>query len=49
MRCPDAMPDWGLVAVLAAETEAHALLYWGPDADQHALYDLLFAEGVFDA
>ena len=27
------MPDWDFVAVLAAETEAHALLYWGPDAD----------------
>jgi hypothetical protein len=45
----DATPDWDAVAVLAAETEAHALLYSGLDADQRALYDLLFAEGVLDA
>jgi hypothetical protein len=45
----DATPDWDAVAVLAAETEAHAQLYSGLDADQRALYDLLFAEGVLDA
>lgn len=45
----DAMPDWDPVAVLAAETEAHALLYSGLDAEQRAMYDLLFSEGVLDA
>jgi hypothetical protein len=45
----DAMPDWDPVAVLAAETEAHTRLYTGLDAEQRAVYDLLFAEGVLDA
>ena len=45
----DAMPDWDPVAVLAAETAAHARLYSGLDAEQRTVYDLLCAEGVLDA
>lgn len=45
----DAMPDWDPAAVLAAETQAHALLYSGLNLEQLALRDLLRAEGVLDA
>jgi hypothetical protein len=45
----DAMPDWDPAAVLAAETEAHTMLYSGLDAEQRAVYDLLLAEGVLNA
>lgn len=45
----EAMPDWDPGAVLAAETEAHARLYSGLDAEQRAVYDLLSREGVLDA
>lgn len=45
----NAMPDWDPVAVLAAEVEAHALLYSGLNAEQRSVYDLLYEEGVLDA
>lgn len=45
----DATPDWDPVAVLAAETKAHAMLYSGLDTEQRAVYDLLCTEGVLNA
>jgi hypothetical protein len=36
-----AMPDWDPAGVLAAETQAPALLYPGLDAEQRAGYGLL--------
>lgn len=45
----EAMPDWDPAAVLAAETQVHALLYSGLDAEQRAVYDLLCDQGVLDA
>jgi hypothetical protein len=45
----DAMPDWDPAAVLAAEVEAHSLLYSGLDTEQRFVYDLLREEGVLDA
>jgi hypothetical protein len=44
----NAMPDWDPVAVLAAEVEAHALLYSDLNAEQRSIYDLLHEEGVLD-
>lgn len=44
----NALPDWDPVAVLAAEVEAHALLYSDLNAEQRSLYDLLPEEGVLD-
>ena len=43
-----AMPDWDPIAVLAAEVEAHSLLYSGLNAEQRSVYDLLCEEGVLD-
>ncbi|MGH3827484.1 MAG: DUF6400 family protein [Pseudonocardiaceae bacterium] len=45
----DAMPDWDPAAVLAAETQAHTLLYSGLNTEQLALRDVLRAEGALDA
>jgi hypothetical protein len=45
----DAIPDWDPATVLAAETEAYALLYCGLNAEQRAIYDLLHDKGVRDA
>jgi Family of unknown function (DUF6400) len=45
----DAMPDWDPAAVLAAETEAHAMLYSGLDAEQRTVHALLCEAGVLDA
>ena len=45
----DATPGWDPVAVLAAEIEAHALLYSGLNAEQCSIYNLLYEEGVLDA
>lgn len=45
----DAMPDWDPAAVLAAEVEAHSLLYTGVNAAQLSIYGLLCEEGVLDA
>jgi hypothetical protein len=42
------MPEWDPVAVLAAEVEAHALLYSGLKAEQRSIEDLLYEEGVLD-
>jgi hypothetical protein len=44
----NAMPEWDPIAVLAAEAEAHALLYSDLNAEQRSTYDLLYEEGVFD-
>jgi hypothetical protein len=44
----NAMPDWDPVAVLAAEVEAHALLYSSLNTEQRSIYDLLYEEGVLD-
>jgi hypothetical protein len=44
-----AMPDLDPGAVLAAETEAHRMLYSDLDADQQATYRLLVETGVLDA
>ena len=44
----NAMPEWDPVTVLAAEAEAHALLYSGLNAEQRSVYDLLHEEGVLD-
>jgi hypothetical protein len=49
MRCPGRNAGLGPAAVLAAETEIHAMLYSGLDAEQRAVYDLLLAEGVLNA
>jgi Family of unknown function (DUF6400) len=45
----DAMPDWDPAAVLAAEAEAHSLLYSGLNTEQRSIYDGLCKAGVFDA
>ncbi|MGQ0719666.1 MAG: DUF6400 family protein [Pseudonocardiales bacterium] len=45
----EAMPDWDPATVLAAEVEAHSLLYSGLNAEQRFVYDLLCEEGVLDA
>jgi hypothetical protein len=45
----DAMPDWDPAAVLAAEAEAHSLLYSGLNTEQRSIYDRLCKAGVFDA
>ncbi|MDQ2880306.1 MAG: DUF6400 family protein [Actinomycetota bacterium] len=45
----DAMPDWDPAAVLAAEAEAHSLLYSGLNTEQRSVYDLPCEEGVLDA
>ncbi|MDQ2790830.1 MAG: hypothetical protein DLM60_16895 [Pseudonocardiales bacterium] len=45
----DAMPDWDPAAVLAAEVEAHSMLYSGLNTEQRSVYDLLCEEGVLDA
>jgi hypothetical protein len=42
------MPDWDPAAVLAAEVEAHSLLYSGLNTKQRPVYDLLCDEGVLD-
>ncbi len=42
----DAMPNWDPAAVLAAEVEAHSLLYSGLNAEQRSGDDLLCEEGV---
>ncbi len=44
----NAMPDRDPVAVLAAEAEAHALLYSGLNAEQRSVYDLIYEEGEVD-
>ena len=44
-----AMPDLDPGAVLAAETEAHRLLYSGLDAQQRATYRMLVDAGVLGA
>ncbi len=44
----EAMPDWDPIAVLAAEVEAHSLLYSGLTAEQQTVFDLLCEEGVLD-
>lgn len=44
----NAMPEWNPFAVLAAEVEAHALLYSDLNAEQRSTYDLLYEEGVLD-
>lgn len=43
------IPDWDPAAVLAAEGEAHSLLYSGLNTEQRAIYYLLCEEGVLDA
>ncbi len=45
----DAMSGWDPAAVLAAEVEAHSLLYSGLNTEQRSIYDLLCEEGVLDA
>jgi hypothetical protein len=45
----DATPDWDPAAVLAAEVEAHSMLYSGLNTEQRSVYDLLCEEGVLDA
>jgi hypothetical protein len=45
----DAMPDWDPAAVLAAEAEAHSLLYSGLNTGQRSIYDQLCKAGVLDA
>ncbi|MEV0373933.1 DUF6400 family protein [Streptomyces sp. NPDC050636] len=40
---------WDPIAVMAAETEAHRLLYSGLDAEQQATYDMLVAADVLPA
>jgi hypothetical protein len=42
------MPEWDPIAVLAAEAEAHTLLYSDLNAEQRSTYDLLYEKGVFD-
>lgn len=42
----DAMPDWDPGEVLAAEAEAHRLLYSNLDAEQREVHAQLVAEGV---
>ena len=44
-----ATPDFDPGAVLAAETEAHRMLYSDLDAEQRATYQMLVDAGVFDA
>jgi hypothetical protein len=45
----DAMPDWDPAGVLAAEAEAHSLLYSGLNAEQRSIYGRLCEAGVLDA
>jgi len=44
-----AMPDLDPGAVLAAETEAHRMLYSNLDAEQQATYRMLVDAGVLGA
>lgn len=44
-----ATPDWDPTAVLAAETEAHRLLYSDLSPEQQAVYRMLVDEGLLDA
>ncbi len=45
----EASEDWNPAEALAGEVEAHRLLYSDLDADQHAVYEMLIAEGLIDA
>jgi hypothetical protein len=42
-------PDFEPAAALAAEAEAHRMLYSGLDAEQRATYQMLVDAGVLDA
>ncbi len=44
-----ATPDWEPATMLAAEAEAHRMLYSGLSPEQQAVYDMLLDQGVLDA